>query len=158
MAEQDLSERQTPEPETAEQIGQQLLEFVESTEFGKPEFQAVSDYFQLQALYESHQIRLEQVQSKDGSDRLSAESDLRSNDFQIAFLEFKIEQNKSILPGYDKSYKRVDRALDDMIMVSSREADEKYADPVKQKEYRDMIYTVATDAVKDIIDTKKYNS
>ena len=39
-----MREGDTPTPETAEQLGQQLLEFIDKAEFGTTEFQAITDY------------------------------------------------------------------------------------------------------------------
>src|SRR5687768_15525984 len=122
-----MAEGDRPQPETAEQLGQRLIELVVQTEFGTAQFQAVSDYLDLQSI---RRLRDEHISELAGKTELRAieESDLRIYEMKIAFLERQIEQNKSRLPGYSHTYLRVETGFTDLQTVSGLEAEQKFTE------------------------------
>lgn len=112
--------------DTAEQLSQELVQFVQSAEFGSPEYKAASDYIDHQALYlDLRQVLNDVFELKNEPEkRLAAESRLRINEIKIAFLEHNIRQNQSDLKGYSDAYNHIDASLGDIAMLASNK-DEK---------------------------------
>src|SRR5688572_5138375 len=100
-----MAERDAPHSETAEQLGQQLLEFVGKAEFGTVQFRAVSDYLDLRGYYG---LRNWNIDSSTGKSEAERASDISICEMKIALLEHQIDQNKSQLPGYSGSYQQME--------------------------------------------------
>src|SRR5690349_9473568 len=83
--------------ETANQIGKNLIEFVQEAEFGTPQYQAVSDYLFLKQSEKS--LQLEQNNGWESQARISEQ--------KIALLQLSIYQNQSHIKGYDTAYAHV---------------------------------------------------
>jgi hypothetical protein len=132
-----MAERDTPQPETAEQLGQQLLEFVDKTKFGTPEFQAVNDYLDLRSLREQE-----------------GESP-RINEIEIALLKRQIAQHKSQLPGYSRTFGRIERDFADLLTVSGLEAQQKFSESSEQDQYITQMCQVALNGVQEIVSMKR---
>lgn len=135
-----MAERDTPQPETAEQLGQQLLEFVDKTKFGTPEFQAVSDYLDLRSLREQ------------------TEENSRINEIEIALLKRQIAQSKSQLPGYSRTFGQIERDFDDLLTVSGLEAQQKFSQSSEQDQYVTQMCQVALNGVQEVVSMKRDTS
>jgi hypothetical protein len=149
-----MAERHTPKPETAEQLGQQLLEFVNKTEFGTVQFRAVSDYLDLQTLHGSRAWDITRL-VEEGGNKAETESEIRICEMRIALLEHLIEQNKSQLPGYSGAFQHMETALKDIDSLAKVEAEKKYFDADEQKLYIRRIWEMAYDGAHEIVSTKK---
>jgi hypothetical protein len=152
-----MAERDTPQTETAEQLGQLLLEFVDKAEFGTAHFRAVSDYFDLQALYDYRKSYVEILEG-DLRNKVHAESTLRVHETKIALLEHQIEQNKSQLPGYSGAYQHMETALEDIHSLAWEEAGKMHTEIEEQRRYVMRIWQVAYDGAHEIISMKKDTS
>jgi hypothetical protein len=152
-----MAERDIPQPETAEQLGQQLLELVDKTEFGTPEFRAVSDYLNLRALYGNREWNMNRLVGESGS-KVERESDIRVDEMKIALLENQIEQNKSQLPGYSGAYQHMETALEAIDSLAMVEAEKKYTDANEQKRYARQIWEVAYDGAHENVSMKRDTS
>ena len=135
-----MAERNTPQPETAEHLGLQLLEFVDKTEFGTPEFQAVSDYLDLRSLREE------------------PEDDPQINKIEIALLKRQIAQCKSQLPRYSRTFGQIERDFADLLTVSGLEAQQKFSESSEQDQYISQICQVALNGVQEIVSMKRDTS
>jgi hypothetical protein len=149
-----MAERNTPKPETAEQLGQQLLEFVDQTEFGRATFKAVSDYLELRSLYAMRNHGLGSI-TEDGVTRTTKESDMRIGEMRIALLEHQIGQNKSRLPGYSGGYQHLETAFDDIYSLAMVEAEHQYTDVSKQEAYTLQMCNTAYERAYEIISMKR---
>lgn len=132
-----MAERNTPKPEKAKHLGQQLLESIDRMRFGTSHFQAVNDYLDLADLQE---VREE-------NDRI--------NELEIALLRHQIRQNKSRLRGYSNTYGRIERDFDDLLTVSKLEAQQKFVDPDEQDRYVREVWSVACNGAREIVSTKR---
>jgi hypothetical protein len=152
-----MAEKDAPQPETVEQLGQQLMEFVDKAEFGTAQFRAVSDYFDLQGLY-SHQKTYVEILEGDPRSKVDAESMLRVQEMEIALLEHQIEQNKSQLSGYSGAYQHMETALENISSLALVEAEKKHTDIEEQKRYVWRIRDVAYNGAHEIVSMKKETS
>jgi hypothetical protein len=149
-----MTEWETPKPESAEQLGQHLLEFIGGTEFGTTEFQAVSDYVDLSLLRE---LRDENINRLAGNTENSAitESDTRICETKIALLELQIEQNKSRLPRYSRTFQKVEIGFADLNTVSGLEAEQKFMEFDERNRYVTEIYHLAFNSAEEIVSRKR---
>jgi hypothetical protein len=152
-----MPERDTPQPETAEQLGQQLLEFVDEAEFGTVQFRAVSDYLDLRALYGSREWNMNRLVGA-SENKAERASDIRVQEMKIALLEHQIEQNKAQLPGYSRAYQHMETALDDIDSLAKVEAETKYPDVAEQQHYVRQIWEVAYNGAHEIVSMKRDTS
>lgn len=152
-----MAERDTLQPESAEQLGQQLLEFVDKAEFGTAQFRAISDYFDLHTLYGRQKTYRKPLDGGSKND-VSFESSLRVYEMKIALLEHQIEQNKSQISGYSGAYQHMETALEDIGSIAAAEAEKKYADTTERRRYISQIWQVAYDGAHEIVSMKKDTS
>src|SRR5688572_12048624 len=106
-----MAERNTQQPESAEELGQKLLEFVGKAEFGTVEFRAISDYLDMRGYYGLRKWNIDGLAGKSEAERAS---DIRICEMKIALLEHQIDQNKSQLPGYSGIYQHMETALENI--------------------------------------------
>ena len=133
-----MSERDKKSPETAEQIGQELIKFIENTEFGTPQYQAVIDYLHLRQLEKSLKLEQANALSKDdGSERkMHWEFEARISEQEIALHKFQIHQNQSRVQGYDSAYTHVGIGFEhDLSDASHREAKVQFPDDKERQRY-----------------------
>ena len=137
-----MLERNDNKPATVEQLGQELLNFVRNTEFGASQYQAVRDYFDLQSLYDDLRIdRINLIESKDASDKIAVESQMRVTELRIALLNNEIRHNQSRLEGYSNAYTHISVGFDDLLTVAYIEADNKFPnDSMQRSTYVDKVY------------------
>lgn len=153
-----MIEDETPAAETSESLTNQLIELVEETEFGKPSYQAISDYFDLSELRDKRGVNLINLEAENHPKRKREESQLRIHEARIALLEHQIDQNKSQLPGYARSFSRIDVRFKDLQTLSGIEADGKSKDPHERRYYVAEKLGVAKARVQDIIARKRDTS
>lgn len=152
-----MQERDTGNPETADELGQKLLAYVQGAEFGTPQFQAISDYLTHRTL--EHDLGIEQrnmLGSEETTKRAWWESRVRITEIKIALLEYNIDQNQARLAGYSTAYTHMGTSFEEVDSWSSFEADEKYPDDDQRRkayltEKRDRIY----DQIEDIVWSRK---
>ena len=149
-----MAERDTSQPETAEKLGQQLLEFVDKTEFGTAQFGAVSDYLDLRTLHSLRELDVDAL-SGNNENKTKRESDIRIYELKIALLEHQIEQNKSSIPGYSWSYQHVETAFEDVFSLALVESEKMHPDIQEQESYARQICDVAYAAVHEIVSVKR---
>src|SRR5688572_6658502 len=152
-----MAEREISQPETAEQLSQQLIEFVDKAEFGTVQFRAVNDYFDLQKLYSLQQTYVEFLE-KDAGNKIDRESMLRVQEMKIALLEHQIEQNKSQLPGYSGAYHHIGNALGEIGGLARTEAEKKHTDIKEQNLYVGRITESAYFEARAIVSMRKDNA
>jgi len=152
-----MAERETSQPETAEQLSQQLIEFVDKAEFGTVQFRAVSDYFDLQGLYSLQKTYVEILEG-DAGNKIDRESMLRVQEMKIALLEHQTEQNKSQLPGYSGAYHHMENTLGEMEGLARIEAEKKHTDIKDQNLYVGRIRERAYFQARAIVSMKKDTS
>ena len=154
-----MTECETPKPETAEQFGQYLLEFVDETEFDTPQYQAVSDYLFLKQSEES--LKLEQINASAAKEnpkaRIFWETKARISEQKIALLEVSIYQNQSRVKGYDSAYTHVGIGFEhSLVEAARREAKQLFTeDEEQQRFYVDNLCDTFLDQAQDIINRKR---
>jgi hypothetical protein len=154
-----MTERGIPRPETTEQVGGQLIEFIEKIDWGTPEYQAVSDYLHLRQLEQS--LRLEQANAisnaGDPERKMHRESQIRITEQEIAFHRTQIYQHQSRVQGYDSTYVRVGIGLEhDLMSAARREAEGMFTqDREQQRDYVQGIQTKYLDKTQDMISKKR---
>jgi hypothetical protein len=157
-----MTEWETPKPKTAEQVGNRLLEFVGNTEFGTPEYQAVSDYLHLKQLEESLKIEQRNTLSKDDDPegKMHWESQARITEQEIAIHRSQIYQRQSQVKGYDGSYTHVGIGFEfDLVDAARKEAQRLYPqDPTQQDFYKSEIQSQYFGKAESIIDQKSSNN
>jgi len=90
--------------QTTEQIKDRLIGFVKAAEFGSPEYQAVSDHFDLENLEHDLQEYLSNVISpEDEEGRIRNASAARITEMELALHKDRIRQRKSQLKGYEQA-------------------------------------------------------
>ena len=147
-------EREDGSPETAEQIGKELLKFVGSTEFGTPPYQAASDYLNLQELYQHLRLEKnnERGSKKNTSENWYASSKKRITELKIALLEHQISQNQSRLRGYAYTYFHMESEFDGLGMLVADEAHTKFpSDELTRQVHFDDIYGGFFEKAQDIV-------
>lgn len=149
-----MAESNSPKPETAQQSGQKLLEFVDKTEFGTDQFIAVNDYLELRALYAMREFDIVAL-TGDPDDRTKKEGNIRIQEIKIALLEHRIAQNKSRLVGYSKSYQHMETAFDNIYSLAMVEASQKFANVSEQEDHAIQMQQVAFEGAHEIISMKK---
>ena len=153
-----MPERDKNIPETAEQFGQGILEFVQKTEFQTPQYEAVSDFFDLRRLQESLKIDNGNAISNidDPEKNRYWESQTRITEFKIAFLEHQINQNQSRVKGYQSAFVNLGIGFDELVSIAGREAEEKFPENEQQQFfYIEKIFTGVVSKAEDIIVTKR---
>ncbi len=91
--------------ETPQEVYDRIQQYVEAAPFGSAEYQAISDYIELQTLYQRSRNEDGRIlSSKDEAARLSKQREANITDFQIALLNHQISQSESRVPGYGKAY------------------------------------------------------
>ena len=142
--------------ETAEQFfGQGLIEFVEKTEFGTSEYQAVGDYFDLQGLYTHWSTELDNAKTNE-ADRLYWESRVRMSETKIALLEHQVNQNKSRVQGYARAYLHMSAGFEDLATVAGIEAKKMFPEEEKQQSsYEEKIYNGVFSKAEDALYRKR---
>jgi len=151
-----MPERDINKPETAEQFGQGLLEFVQKTEFQTPQYEAASDFLDLRRLQESLKIvNRNAISNIDNSEKNRYwESQTRITEFKIAFLEHQISQNQSRVKGYQNAFVRLGIGFDELMSIAGREAEEKFPENEDQQRfYESKILNSFFNKIEDIIIT-----
>jgi hypothetical protein len=121
MIEQEDGEKS----QTAEELKQELLESLKDADFGTPKFSALADWLNL----DKHELRLhelrEEISLSSGSpqNKRFRESQLRVEELHFAFLEHKIENSRSTIPGYAAAYSHINGSVDDFLTMLSCEQD-----------------------------------
>jgi len=133
--------------ESVGQIGEKLIQFIETAEFGSPEYQATSDYLFLRQCEES--LKHEQQNGW--------ESQARITEQKIALLQLSIYQNQSRIKGYDHAYSHVGIEFEHgLIDAARREARELFPNhPEHQNYHVGNLYETFFDRAQDIINTKR---
>ena len=102
---------------TAEQVREQLVELITGSEFGSPQYLAVSDYFHLHNL--GSDLRRQQKELLSEIEQPAAkmywESEVRITEQQIALLKAQIYHHRSMLKGYDQTYTKVEMTMEDSL-------------------------------------------
>jgi len=89
------------------------VEFVERTEFGSPQYQAVSDYFALQNLEgDLHEYLSNVISPEDDEGGLRNASRARITEIELALQSDHIRQRKSQFKGYENAYKWIRNQYD----------------------------------------------
>jgi hypothetical protein len=144
--------------ETAEEVGRALMERIEKTEFGTPEFLAVSDYLHLKQTEKSLSVVQRNAISKElgSEDRMYWESKARIDEHKIALLEVQIYQNRSRVKGYDKAFTYVGIEFEEELMSKAYgEARELFTEEDKQKRYATDLHSKFFFKAQSIIDGKR---
>jgi hypothetical protein len=149
-----MTEWGMPKPETAEQLGQGLLEFIDRTEFGTTEFQAASDYMDLHSLHELRDEAINKLASTP-EDSAITESNVRICEMKIALLELQIEQNRSRLPRYSRTFQKIETGFADLQTVGNIEAQQKFTEFDEQNRYVTEICQVAFNGAEEIVSRKR---
>ena len=149
-----MTEWENLQPETAEQLGQNLLEFIDQTEFGTTEFQAASDYIDLHSLHELRDETINKLASNP-ENRTITESNVRICETKIALLEVQIEQNRSRLARYSRTFQKIETGFADLQTVGSIEAQQKITEFDEQNRYVTEICQVAFNGAEEIVSRKK---
>jgi hypothetical protein len=149
-------------PETTEQVGKRILEFVENTEFGSPEYQAISDYVLIKNLEGSLTAELRNVRSdiKSSEGRDLWESKARVREQEIALHRAQIYHQQSCLKGYDTAFTFIEIRFEDTVSgVARREAESLYPKDLNHQEfYRNDTLSRYFGKVEEIIHQKRTNS
>jgi len=143
--------------ETAEEVGQVLVELIEKTEFGAPEFLAVSDYIHLKQTEKSLRVVQRNAISKEvgSEDRMHWESKARIDEHKIALLQVQIYQSRSRVKGYDKAFTYVGIEFEEELMSKAYgEARELFTEEDKQKRYARELHSKFFSKAQAIIDGK----
>ena len=109
-----MSERGETLSKSPEEAGESLVAFAEQAVFGPPEFHALCDYFDQQNLLGTYQQQLK-IAEHPGTGEFSGFkmlSRVRTTEMQIALLEHHINQSKTTVPGYGKSFQIVEAVFD----------------------------------------------
>jgi hypothetical protein len=111
-----MSEREVPPLKTPEEIGQDIVGYAEKAEFGTPEFQALSDYFDKENLLNTYNMQIRMAEHPDAHEvsEIKIESIMRVSEMQIALLEHQINQKKSVVPGYDRAMQYIEWGFDQL--------------------------------------------
>jgi len=156
-----MPERDKNKPETVEQFGQGLLEFVQKTEFQTPEYEAVSDFLDLRRLQESLKIDHRNALSSmdDPEKNRHWESQTRITEFKIAFLEHQISHNQSRVKGYQSAYVHFGIGFDELMSIAGGEAEENFpGDEDQQRFYEAKILNSFFSKIEDAINTIRESS
>jgi len=136
-----ISHNMSPEahqdtPETTEQVKKQIVDLVEMSSFGSSEYQAMSDYIELQTLYESSRYESKWILSPRGeAPKLVKEREARITDFRIALLNQQIYQSESRIPGYGKAYDKIVSLFESHLPNAiTREAEIRYPNDKEMQE------------------------
>ena len=153
-----MTERDLPKPETAEQVGNRLLEFIGKAEYGTPEYQAISDYLHLKHLEQSLKIEQRNTISKDDDPegKMHWESQVRITEQEVAIHRSQIYQRQSQIKGYDGAYTRVGIGFDfDLVGAARKEAERLYPqEPTQRDFYKREIHSQYFGRAESIIDEK----
>ena len=99
------------------------MEFIENSQFGTPEYQAESDYFDLEGLYNLLETDADNaIGGKDPNATFFFESHLRITELKIALLENEIRHKQSRLEGYSKVYLKLDTGFEELAGTAFDEA------------------------------------
>ena len=138
MAEQGLDK-----PKTAEEQGKILIEFARSAEFGSAQYNAISDYLELESLEESLGIvQSNALEKRDDEERTKHWENMAQIDqLKIALLEHEISQNNSRIKGYESAYVHIAIGFEDLRSTASKEAEAKFPnDEILQETEEQSIY------------------
>jgi len=147
--------------ESAQQLGERLVEFAEKIEFDTPQFQATRDWFDLEELQKGrHQENKNIIAHQDDFEsRLYWESEARISEQKIALLEHAISQNRTRIRGYSKVYQNIHDGFDDLHFIARQEAEKKFeGDDAGQDSYVEEIGEKTFNKVMDIVNRKTGNS
>ena len=153
-----MPERETNKADTAEQFGQKILKFVEGTEFGTPQYEAVSDFLDLNRLKESLKtsIRNSHSNNEDPERRSYWESQARITELEIALLNHQADQRQSRVKGYQAAFVRFGIGLEELQSITRKEADEKIPENKQEQiNYQDRVYSSVVLKAEDIINGKR---
>lgn len=144
--------------ETADQQGQLILEFVHGIEFGTPQYEAVSNFFDLKDLEQSLKQEYKNALSRE-DDRESSQywgSRARITEHKIALLEYQISQNNSRVKGYQSAYVHIGIGLEELYSIAHTEAEGKFPeDNVEQSFYAENLYDTIFDKAQDVMNGKR---
>ena len=152
-----MTERDKKQAESSAQMREELFGYVNKSEFGTPQFQAISDFILLSDLSvqldEDKDYKRQVMEGKSEID-FNRESRLRINEYRIALISNQIDQNKTTMKGYQRSFDFISISLANTTEQTSRE-------PESAKEYdhdEAKIYNTLYNNVKDIINKKRNES
>jgi hypothetical protein len=154
-----MTERREGEnvPETSEQVGNRLLDFIAKAEFGSPEYHAVSDYLYLRDSEAS--LKQEQrnvLSSADAESKLYWDAKAQISIQKIALHELQIYQKQANLKGYDTAYTHVGIGFDSSLSNAiSREAETLHEDETERAQYHSEIYGKYFEDAQEAVDSKR---
>ena len=152
------AEGQNARAETPNEVYDRVQKWVEEKQFGTPEYQAISDYVELQTLEKFWRIYHQNLLSADDeSKRLSLESQVRINEFQIALLNHQISQSKSRVSGYGKAYSNMVTFFEEELLWAAQEDALLHfpEDKKKQEEFYYEKYDSVYSNVEDLVYRKR---
>ena len=107
--------------EAPQEVYDRIRTYVETQPFGSAEYQAISEYIELQTLYETSRSENKWILSpRDESHKLSMERRARVTDFQIALLDHQISQSQSRVAGYGKAYSKIESFFNEDLLDAAR--------------------------------------
>lgn len=145
-------------PQSAEELGRELVEFVAKTEFGNPEYQAVSDLIDRKGLEQSLKQEYQNALSKEeeGENSQYGGSRARITEYKIALLEHQMSQCSSRVQGYQSAYVHLDIALSELYSTAHKEAQGKFPDdPEQQYFYAEDLYATVFDRAQNTLNIKR---
>lgn len=140
-------------PTSVEEWGHYISEFSSKCEFGTPEFQALSDFYNLANLSE-------ETKSEEASrfiaggylTHLPHETRVGLILQRIVLLEHSIDQKKTTIPGYSKAYTALQLAFEELNEAAKKDADFRFInDSEQQTSYVHNIYVEMLDFIADDI-------
>jgi hypothetical protein len=148
-----MPERNINRPKTAEDWGDHISEFAAKCEFGTPEFQALSDLYNLANLSEETKSEEASQFLADGHlVHLPHETRVGLILQRIVLLEHSIDQKKATIPGYSKAYNNLTVAFQELNEAARKDADSRFkSDHEQQKSYIYKVYVDVLDSIADDI-------
>lgn len=126
--------------ETANVKAQELLLFVQQTEFGTPQFQAISDYLNLRELERNLDFVLGQMsKGVKAVNDVRLQSRRRRTEMKMALLEHTIAQNQAGLRRYSAAYSYVCESIESINSAAHIEVADSDFSARKQKDYKENV-------------------
>ena len=146
-----MKEGDNRRPVTAEEWSYHISEFASKCEFGSPEFQALSDFYNLGNLAEETRSE-ESSQFIGGGNLTHLPNETRRSLIlhRIVLLEHTIDQKKASIPGYAKTYNDLTISFQELRDAAGKHAEAKYPnDPEQQTSYVHKTYAEMLDSISD---------
>lgn len=130
-----------------------IIEFASKCEFGTPEFQALSDFYQLADLCEDTKSEeLSQFAIGGHLTHLPHEKRLEVIMQRIVMLEHTIDQKKSNIPGYANAFSELSISFHELENATSDAAEINFTnDPAQQTAYVNRIYLEVLESIAEDI-------